>query len=134
MANPAAVVDTSILIEYLRKEQKSRSILFQFAADYDLFMPTLVAFELWAGTTNETRQQELQRLMALFTPLPLNSTIAEEAGKLYRHLKRHNQLLEIRDLLIAAHALQLQLPLLTLNYRHFERVPQLNLLPSRDCP
>jgi tRNA(fMet)-specific endonuclease VapC len=38
-----------------------------------------------------------------------------------------NQLLEIRDILIAATALAYDLPLMTLNTRHFDRIEGLQL-------
>lgn len=55
------------------------------------------------------------------------SAVAAVAATLYRDLRTANQLLEIRDIFIAATALAYDLPLMTLNTRHFHRVDHLQL-------
>jgi hypothetical protein len=39
MANPELAVDTSIVIDYFRKRNKRKSVLFQIVDDYTLYLP-----------------------------------------------------------------------------------------------
>ena len=52
MATTRVLIDTSIIIDYLRKQNKSRSILYQIVDDFDLYASTVVEFELHAGATD----------------------------------------------------------------------------------
>lgn len=52
---------------------------------------------------------------------------AKIASEIYLDLRAKNKLIEFRDILIAATALQHTMPLATLNRKHFERVEGLKL-------
>lgn len=67
-------------------------------------------------------------LLAWCVVLPLTSDVAQSAAMIYRQMKGANQLIDIRDIFIAATALVHQLPVLTLNQSHFRRVSGLRLL------
>ena len=60
--------------------------------------------------------------------LPLDITAARRAAQLHDQLIRHNQDIGVKDVLIAAICLEHELPLLTLNERHFERVSGLTVV------
>jgi predicted nucleic acid-binding protein len=60
--------------------------------------------------------------------LPLNTEAIRIAAILFKQLKAQNSLIDMPDLLIAATALSHQLPLATLNVKHFERIKQLDLI------
>ncbi len=127
MGHRKVLVDTSIIIEHLRKQQKSQSLLFRLENRQILYTSTVVAFELWAGATPFSKQQEVQELLKLFTILPFHLEIAKQAANIYRDLKGKNQVIEIRDVFIAATAMVYELPLATLNVKHFNRVTGLTL-------
>ncbi len=129
MANSNLAVDTSVIIDYFRKRNKRKSVLFQIVDDYTLHLPAVVEFELFAGATDPAKLESTRYLLQFFVPLPLTSAIAQLAGELYRQLKKENQLIEIRDLLIASTAMEEELPLVTLNRKHFQRIEGLDLQP-----
>lgn len=60
--------------------------------------------------------------------LPLGLAAARRASQLHDETIRHNQDVGIKDVLIAAICLQHELPLLTLNEKHFRRVPGLTVV------
>lgn len=64
--------------------------------------------------------------------LPLDLRCISQAISIYRWLKLQNAQIGLTDLLIGATALSYQLPLATLNEKHFARIPQLQWveLPS----
>jgi tRNA(fMet)-specific endonuclease VapC len=59
--------------------------------------------------------------------LPFDSLSVTEAVRIYQSLKAVNQLISLPDIFIAATAIANELPLLTLNRKHFERVDHLKL-------
>ena len=135
MAHPDLMIDTSVVIDHLRKRNKRKSALFRIVDDYQLHTSTIVEFELFAGSTNAEKRRDIEQILRFCASVPLTSEIAQEAGQLYQLLKRKNQLLEIRDLLIASSAVVHGLTLMTFNTRHFQRVDGLNVLtpPSPDA-
>jgi predicted nucleic acid-binding protein len=56
MATPPILIDTSIFIEHLRKQNKTKSILYDIVGSYALHTSTVVEFELYAGATGEQKQ------------------------------------------------------------------------------
>lgn len=122
MATPSVLIDTSILIEHLRKQNKQKSILYNIANRYNLYLSTVAEFELYIGATDPQKRREVQEVLAWCIVLPLTSDIAQTAATVYQQLRAKNQLIEIRDILIAATALVHNLPLMTLNTGHFNRI------------
>ena len=127
METSELLIDTSIIIEHLRKSDKRRSILYGIPHHIEIFVSSVTVFELQAGATDTTKQQDLKSVLYGIGILPFDESVAGEAGKLYRTLKATNNQLEIRDLFIAATALTNKLPILTLNHKHFELVKGLQL-------
>lgn len=58
----------------------------------------------------------------------MNAVVAERAGEIFRSLHSTGQMIEISDIFIAATALANNLPVKTLNIRHFERVKGIKLV------
>lgn len=132
MASPSVLIDTSIFIEHLRKQDKTKSILYKVVDSYVLHTSTVVEFELYAGATSEQKQQDVGLVLMHSTIMPLTSDVAQQAARLYRQLRAANQLIEMRDILIAATALAYGLPLMTFNAKHFDRIPSLHLISPPD--
>lgn len=128
MATSRLLIDTSIIIEHLRKQNKQKSVLYNIANNYELYTSTIVEFELYTGATDSPKRRDVQEILAWCTVLSLTSDIAQAAAIIYQQLKAKNQLIEIRDILIAATGLVDNLPLMTLNTKHFTRINGLQLL------
>lgn len=125
------LIDTSIIIDHLRKTDKRRSILFNIAETASLFVSSVTVFELLAGATDAAKQKDVHTILDGIAVLPFDIASAEEAGKLYLELYATNSLIEIRDIFIAATARANGLPIMTLNQKHFERVRGLKLIPGK---
>ncbi len=52
---------------------------------------------------------------------------AKIASEIYRNLRRKNNVIEFRDILIGSTAIQYNLPIATLNLKHFERIDNLKI-------
>jgi predicted nucleic acid-binding protein len=84
-------------------------------------------FELLAGVTASVHVQQRAELIKLVEVAPVTETIALRAGELYTTLRRGGVTIDNEDILIAATAVTLGIPLFTINARHFEKVPGLSL-------
>lgn len=128
MATSPILIDTSIFIEHLRKQKRETSILYNVLDIWDLFTSAVVEFELYAGASDSQKQRDIEELLAWCVVLPLTSDVAQSAAAVYRQMKRTNQLIDVRDIFIAATALTHELPVMTLNQNYFNRVSGLQLM------
>jgi predicted nucleic acid-binding protein len=122
------LIDTSIIIDHLRKKNKKKSRYYHIVDKYALFISTITVFELYAGAVNDQKKQDILNILEYVTILPFTTTTAQKSGELYLSLLKENQVIESKDLFIAATALSNGMPLMTLNLKHFERVKELNVL------
>lgn len=128
MADNHIVVDTSVIIDHLRKRNKRNSHLFRIIGYYSMHLPSIVLFELFAGAKDRRKQDDIENLLVLFQPVVFHGPVARQSASIYRTLKENNQLIEIRDIFIAASAMYLDLPLFSLNIEHFQRIEGLHLI------
>lgn len=120
------VIDTSIVIDELRGGGKLTKILKHFDRNGDgvtFYVPTIVIFELFAGksTRNVKSAQKIHHFIKTFARIELTAPIAQRAGE----LSRDGVTLDIPDYIIAASALEIGGIVVTLNAKHFVRVPGL---------
>lgn len=66
----------------------------------------------------------------IFT-IPFDNEIAEVSSIIYQNLKENKQLIEFRDIFIAATAIANNLCIATLNTKHFERIRDIFLLNTQ---
>ncbi|NCP40787.1 MAG: type II toxin-antitoxin system VapC family toxin [Rhodoferax sp.] len=71
--------------------------------------------------------EALDHLRGLIPVIPADSAVAESYGTVRVHLERAGTPIGNNDLWIAAHALALNLTLISNSTREFERVPRLKL-------
>lgn len=128
METRTVLLDSSIIIEYFRKEKKSKSILYQLSGIYRFCLSTITIFEIKIGLKSERQWNDYRTLIKDIEILPIDEFCVDEAVKIYHHLKEQNKLIELADLLIAATAISNSLPLATLNTRHFENIKDIKLL------
>lgn len=121
------VIDTSVYIEFIRAADKSRSTLARMTTERSATISAVTAFELWVGATNDSKRADLQVLLEGVPVLPLTAEIASLSAQIYLSLKRKSQLIEYRDIFIAATAMYHNVPLKTLNINHFSRIEGLTL-------
>lgn len=113
-----ALVDTSILIDYLRGDQRAASLLEAERHKAPLHASEITRLEVLAGMRPK-EEEGTRLLLSTFTWHPLNSDIAETAGALGRQWLASHGGIDAADLAIAATAMALDATLLTRNVRHF---------------
>ncbi len=128
MATTKLLVDTSIIIDFLRKKNKSETIFWKIINDYECSISTITQFELLCGATTSTKIYELNKIFNLLTIIEFNSEIAHLSSKIFISLKTKNQLIEFRDIFIGVTAISAKIPLITLNEKHFSRIEKLEIV------
>jgi predicted nucleic acid-binding protein len=110
------LLDTDVLIDHLRGHRPLR------LSDPKLKISIITRCELFAG--RNVNEPQLRRTLSVLEELSLDQAIAESAGRI-----RRESGIPAPDALIAATALAHDLPLMTRNRRHFDRVAGLQLQP-----
>jgi predicted nucleic acid-binding protein len=128
MADKIIIADTSILIDYFRKTDKDNSVLISlFDRGLDFAISAITHYEIYSGAT--TNQLIFwQSLLARTKVFALDAIVAQAAVDMNKELKRKRKQIERADPFIAATAIANNLPLATLNRKHFERIENLNLV------
>lgn len=122
------LIDTSVLIDHLRGGTVWKNILKRIKGNenIELYVPTIVIFELFSG--HSTHQQvilyRIEDLLLDFQRIGLTEKIAQKGGELYRDLSFR---LQVPDYIIAATALEEGAKVVTLNKKHFEKIPGVSL-------
>lgn len=123
------VIDSSIIIAFLRATNKKQTDLFKLKEKGEtLHISSVTTFELYNGAKDDSKRADLNTLLQPFVNLSFDENVAIEAASIYLELKKSNQLIEFRDIFIAATAIVHKLPISTLNRKHFERIKGLRLI------
>jgi len=123
MEDRNVLIDTSVIIDFLRKSNKRSSRLWQLQEQGAVgHVSTITLFEVYAGAREPRHFDDLKRLFRWYVILPFTEPMALQASDIFRTLKGLNQIIEFRDIFIAATAMVSDMPITTLNERHFQRI------------
>lgn len=117
--------DTNILVDALRSRQPVEAQFRQLLPGRVAISEMTVA-ELITGVRDKAELALLSKRLQVLEVVPITSTISAAALQLMFRYRLSNQL-DFADALIAATALELDLPLFTLNRKHFHYLPGLTL-------
>jgi len=128
MEKEIILLDTGILIEYFRKKDKSKSILYQLSqGHYEFKVASISQYEVLLGS-NESQMGFWEDFFKQVQILAFDKVSAVTASEIYKQLKSENKLIDIADILIGSIAMTNQIALATLNRKHFYRISKLELL------
>lgn len=122
------VIDTNVFIEFLRKKDKTDTILYSISEVVPLAISTITLYELLMGATDNKKLYDIQLLTEDLLILTFDDRVASKSGEIYHQLRKENKMIEFRDIFIAATCIVNQMPLKTLNTKHFDRISGLNLI------
>jgi predicted nucleic acid-binding protein len=119
------ILDTCILIDYLRGEQSVYDLLVN-NSEIKLSMSTVTMMELVIGAFNKREVNYIQKAFAKIEIIYIDNDISEIAEDLIiKYSKSHN--LQIDDALIAATSLKMNIELITYNISDFSFIPNIRL-------
>lgn len=120
------LLDTSICIDFLRHHQNAIAFIHSAVSKQEpLFLSVITETELFAGddSVDSVRRRALEEFLAHFSILPVDSSIARKAGL----FKRQNNA-SFPDALIAATAIENNLPLVSRDQKAFSKIKELKLV------
>jgi len=121
-----SLLDTSILIAFLRGEQSVVSKVGGYLEEFDkLSLSIITYYEILRGLKylgNERKLKEFEELMGESEIITLDRKIIRKASEIYAELKREGKMIEDADILIAATCLVRGFVLITDNEKHFRRI------------
>ncbi len=123
------LLDTNACIAVLNGKPRSVRVRLQkeLAAEVKVFVPAVVAFELWYGAAKSARAAANAQLLTTFFAGPVgllafDDEDAKVSGAVRAALEAAGKPIGAYDLLIAGQALRHKLTLVTANSREFARV------------
>lgn len=120
------VIDTSVLIDHLRGDERARQALRTAADEGERLVASVVTkVEILAGM-RAGEETSTRKLMRVLDWIPVDEVIAEQAGQLAnRHLRSHPGVDPV-DCIIAATTEALDAALWTRNIKHFPMISDLS--------
>jgi tRNA(fMet)-specific endonuclease VapC len=126
MATSHLVIDSDIVISFLRR--KSNALL-EATTRFNCYLTAITVYEIEVTAIKSERQTEQFGQVLRWLPvLPLDVAAAREAAALQQTLQQQGQVIGLPDTLIAGICLVQQMPLLTRNTRHYQRVAGLQVV------
>ena len=113
-----AVVDTSVLIDYLRGHEGAAGVLEGEREAAPLHASEITRLEVLAGM-REAEEEATRSLLSTLVWHSVDAEVAEEAGALGRRWLAGHHTIDGADLAIAATVIRSGARLLTRNVRHF---------------
>jgi len=114
----ACVVDTDVLIDFLRNHAYAVTRLNEFSDNGLLAISALTQLEIYQGMRSYEESTTTDFLDGL-TTIDVNASIARIAGKMLHSLRARGIIIGVVDGVIAATAQNLGVPLLTNNIAHY---------------
>jgi predicted nucleic acid-binding protein len=122
----SALVDTSVLIDYLRGHEGAAELVEAERSVEPLHASEITMLEVLAGM-RPVEEDGTRSLLSTIIWHPVDSAVAEEAGALGRRWLPSHHTIDGADLAIAATAILNGSRLLTRNVRHFPMFASLRL-------
>ncbi|MDA1074395.1 MAG: type II toxin-antitoxin system VapC family toxin [Proteobacteria bacterium] len=124
------LLDTNIISNLVRDPHGAVAKRIALVGEDSVCTSIVIAAELRYGAQKSESRQIAERvnlLLSAIAVLPLESPVDRHYGEIRHYLAQRGTSIGPNDLLFAAHALALDLVLVTANTREFERVSDLKL-------
>lgn len=128
MADNVILVDSSILIDYYRKTNKANAVWVSLIdKGYEFAISAITKYELYSGAT-QSQITFWDSILTAISVIPFDEGCVDTAMQINAVLKQKRKQIDLADLFIAATAMTNNLPITTLNKKHFERIDGLSVV------
>ncbi|MEX0982948.1 MAG: type II toxin-antitoxin system VapC family toxin [Bacteroidales bacterium] len=122
------LLDSSVLIDLFRKKNKDKTLFYKLSKSYkDFAISSITYYEIGIGN-RDSHFDYWNNLADQLTVIPFDKLCSISAIEIYLDLLKNNKIIDIADILIGATALTHNIPIATLNNKHFERIKNLELI------
>ena len=122
------LLDSSILIELFRKKDKENTTFYSLSHSYkDLCISAITYYEIGVGN-RKSHSEYWESLSENLRVIPFDKVCSNSAVTIYLDLLKTNKIIDLADILIGATAVSYNIPIATLNVKHFDRIKGLEIL------
>ncbi len=121
------LIDTDIVIDYLRSKRKSPTELIRLLEKHDIFISSISEFELFLGARTHRHKTDLEMVFKEVEVTPFDFGCGRIAADIWRNRELTHQHIEIKDIFIASIAIYGDLWLRTFNEKHFKGIEKLKM-------
>jgi predicted nucleic acid-binding protein len=122
------LLDSSVLIELFRKKNKQDTLFYKLSQSEQAFsISTITYYESGIGN-RKSHTDYWDKLCEKLMVIPFDKACADNAVSIYLDLMHKNKLIDLADLFIGATAVTHNIPIATLNVKHFERIDNLETI------
>lgn len=127
------IIDADVIIELFRKNPLAKSFILNEVGNQNIVLSCITLAEIQQGARDKEDLQHINKLLRQYIVVPINYSISDIFKKLFeRFILSHDS--KIPDTLVAATALHYNLPLLSINQKHFKHIPALSLVKHNIVP
>lgn len=127
------IIDVDIITEVLRKNPLAKSFIINEVGSQNVILSRITVAEIQQGAINREDLHEMNKMLRQYLVVPIDYSISNNFASLFENFTlSHN--CGIADTLVAATALHYNLPLLTINHKHFKHISNLVLLKHNIVP
>jgi predicted nucleic acid-binding protein len=112
----SVLVDTDVLVDFLRGHTKAVAFVNEFSSRF--ILSSIVVAELYAGVKGDVELTVIENFISLFPVVPLTAEIAKIGG-LYKRDYGKSHGIGLADAILAATAEAEKAELKTLNVKHY---------------
>jgi tRNA(fMet)-specific endonuclease VapC len=122
------LLDSSILIELFRKQDKAKTLFYKLSQTSDeLCISSITHYEIGIGN-RKSHSEYWDSLCENLRILPFDKSCSNSAISIYLELLKANKMIDLADILIGATAVTYSIPIATLNVKHFNRIKGLEII------
>jgi tRNA(fMet)-specific endonuclease VapC len=126
------ILDSTFLVDVLRGERTVEELLGEVDTSGPPFVTSVTIMELYEGIylaeSTERERAIVEELLDGINEIPFDRACAKRAGQINAELVSTGQPVDETDVMIAATALDYDLPVVTRNVDHFDRIEALAVL------
>jgi len=126
MTKDGVIVDTSILIDFLKDKAPHAAVVTALILSKRIRTTGIISAELLQGARTATEEAYVIELLEGIPAMEVTSALWMKAGKLSCSLRRKSVTLPLSDIAIAVLAIEHNLSIFTLD-GHFEQIPGVKL-------
>ena len=125
------LLDTNICIYLIKKKPKTVLERLKKCSLDQIFISSITYAELEYGVAKSSNPEKnaaaLQEFLIPFQVLPWDSKAAQFDGHIRAFLEKKGTPIGVHDEMISAHALSLEMTLVSNNIKHFKRIPEISI-------
>ena len=120
------IIDTCVVIDYFRQKPIASEVFKRLLKSHSLYFSSITVFELYVGIQPDTKRSDLLDALVEFVGVvPFDAVCAKKVADIERYLRERGEVISPKDTFIAATGVAHDMPVITSNNQHFDRLKDL---------